>query len=125
MVSMENNSSPFRTLQCDVFKADCPARTVLGLLAEKWSLLIIHALSERSYRTAELRRRIGGISEKMLIQTLRRLEQHKLVSRHSYPEVPPRVEYCLTPLGFSLSGLVQELDRWVETHTPELGDWPD
>ncbi len=108
-----------------MFVADCPARKVLSLLAEKWALLIIHALSERTYRTAELRRRIGGISEKMLIQSLRRLEQHGLVARQSYPEVPPRVEYSLTPLGFSLSSVVRELDRWVEQHTFEIEDWAE
>jgi DNA-binding HxlR family transcriptional regulator len=118
---MENSS--FRALECDVFLADCPARKVLGLLAEKWTLLVIHALSERTYRTAELRRRIGGVSEKMLVQALRRLEQHGLVARTSYPEVPPRVEYSLTPLGFSLSSVVRELDRWVEAHTFEIEDW--
>lgn len=80
------NSRAFRELQCDVFLADCPARKVLALLAEKWTLLVIHALSERSYRTAELRRRIGGVSEKMLIQALRRLEECGLVARTSYPE---------------------------------------
>lgn len=114
---------PFRELQCDVFLADCPARKVLALLSEKWTLLAIHALSERSYRTAELRRRIGGVSEKMLIQTLRRLEQSGLVTRTSYPEVPPRVEYALTPLGYSLSSVVRELDRWIEGHTFEIEKW--
>lgn len=113
----------FRDLQCDVFLADCPARKVLGILAEKWTLLVIHALSERTYRTAELRRRIGGVSEKMLIQALRRLEAHGLVARRSYPEVPPRVEYTLTSLGFSLSSVVRELDRWVEAHALEIADW--
>lgn len=120
---MKKVADPFRALQCDVFHADCPARKVLSLLAEKWALLVIHALSERTYRTSELRRRIGGISEKMLIQSLRRLEQHGLVARQSYSEVPPRVEYSLTPLGFSLSSVVRELDRWVEQHTFEIEGW--
>lgn len=117
------NSRAFRELQCDVFLADCPARKVLALLAEKWTLLVIHALSERSYRTAELRRRIGGVSEKMLIQALRRLEECGLVARTSYSEVPPRVEYALTSLGYSLSSVVRELDRWIETHAFEIEDW--
>ncbi len=85
--------------------------------------MVIHALSERTYRTAELRRRIGGISEKMLIQALRRLEWHGLVARTSYPEVPPRVEYSLTPLGFSLGSVVRELDSWVEAHAIEIEEW--
>jgi DNA-binding HxlR family transcriptional regulator len=122
---MENAPVPFRDLQCDVFLADCPARKVLSLLAEKWTLLVVHALSERTYRTAELRRRIGGVSEKMLIQALRRLEQHGLVARTSHPEVPPRVEYALTPLGQSLSSVVRALDRWVEANAFEVAGWAE
>jgi DNA-binding HxlR family transcriptional regulator len=122
---MQKVATPFRDLQCDVFLADCPARKVLGLLAEKWTLLVVHALSERTYRTAELRRRIGGVSEKMLIQSLRRLEQHGLVVRTSRPEVPPRVEYALTPLGLSLSSVVRELDRWVEANAFQIENWAE
>jgi DNA-binding HxlR family transcriptional regulator len=73
-------------------------------------------LSEGTQRTGALRRRIGGISEKMLIQTLKRLEAASLVTRTSYAEVPPRVEYELTELGWSLSPLVKGLDHWVEQH---------
>jgi DNA-binding HxlR family transcriptional regulator len=97
-------------------RPDCPARAVLSLLAEKWALLLVHALSEGPARTGALKRRIGGISEKMLIQTLRRLEGGGLVVRHDYSEVPPRVEYALTDLGWSLSPLVKALDHWVEQH---------
>lgn len=106
----------FRDIACDVFLPNCPARSVLTLLAEKWSLLTLHALSEGTYRTSELRRRIGGISEKMLIQTLRRLERAGLVRRTSHAEVPPRVDYALTDLGWSLSPIVKALDEWVEQH---------
>ncbi len=123
MVSMEKERKKFRQIDCSVFLADCPARDVLALLAEKWTLLVLHALSEKTYRTAELRRRIGGVSEKMLIQALRRLEQHGLVSRTSYQTVPPHVEYSLTPLGVSLSSIVCALDTWVETHALEISGW--
>ena len=121
---MKNSPPPFRDLACDVFRADCPARTALTLLADKWSLLVIHALGERGYRTAELRRRIGGVSEKMLIQTLRRLEAHGLVSRHDHGETPPRVDYALTALGRSLSPVVQSLDTWVEANAFAIAEWP-
>lgn len=104
----------------DVFNAGCPSRRILELLAEKWALLVIHTLAGGPQRTAELRRRIGGISEKMLIQTLRRLEAHGFVARRSYPQVPPRVEYALTPLGASLSEPITALDQWVERHLPEI-----
>ncbi len=100
----------------DVFSPGCPARAILDILAGKWVLLLIHALIAGPARTSELRRRVGGISEKMLIQTLRTLERHGLVRRHSYAEVPPRVEYRLTELGLSLSTLVGALDGWVEHH---------
>ncbi len=110
----------FRDVACDVFLPNCPARSVLILLAEKWSLLTLHALSEGTYRTSELRRRIGGISEKMLIQTLKRLEAAGLVLRTSHDEVPPRVDYALTDLGWSLSPIVKALDEWVEEHAETI-----
>jgi DNA-binding HxlR family transcriptional regulator len=104
----------------DVFNAGCPSRTILELLAEKWALLLVHALASGPARTAALRRRVGGISEKMLIQTLRRLERNGFVARRAYPEVPPRVEYALTPLGASLSEPITTLDRWVERNLPAI-----
>ena len=104
----------------NVFNAHCPARGVLELLAEKWALLLIHMLARGPARTSELRRQIGGISEKMLIQTLRRLERNGFVARQAYPEVPPRVEYSLTPLGASLSGPITLLDQWVEFNLPNV-----
>jgi DNA-binding HxlR family transcriptional regulator len=117
---MTETRPSFRDLPCDVFLPDCPARSVLVLLAEKWSMLILHALSEGTQRTGALRRRIGGISEKMLIQTLKRLESASLVTRTSYAEVPPRVEYELTALGWSLSPLVKALDYWIEQNAKTI-----
>ena len=104
----------------DVFNPTCPSRGVLEVLAEKWALLVIHMLAGGPARTAELRRRVGGVSEKMLIRTLRRLERSGFVSRHAYPEVPPRVEYRLTPLGRSLSEPITALDGWVEHNLPKV-----
>lgn len=101
-------------LQPNVFKAHCPSRRVLAVLAEKWTLLILAQLANGPMRTAEIRRRVDGVSEKMLIQTLRKLEAFGLVSRRSFPEVPPRVEYRLTPLGRSLARLAGLFGRWVE-----------
>jgi DNA-binding HxlR family transcriptional regulator len=104
----------------NVFDPGCPARAVLEVLAEKWALLLVHMLANGPARTSELRRRIGGISDKMLIQTLRRLERNGFVERRAFPEVPPRVEYSLTPLGASLSEPITTLDRWVERHLPDI-----
>ncbi len=105
----------------NVFNPSCPARAVLEVLAEKWALLLVHTLAQGPARTAELRRRIGGISDKMLIQTLRRLERNGFVTRRAYPEVPPRVEYALTALGASISEPITLLDRWVEQHLHDIG----
>jgi DNA-binding HxlR family transcriptional regulator len=92
----------------------------MAVLAEKWTLLIVTTLAEGPKRTAEIRRSVDGISEKMLIQTLRKLESYALVSRRSYPEVPPRVEYRLTPLGRSLARLAGLFGRWVERNVVTL-----
>jgi DNA-binding HxlR family transcriptional regulator len=90
------------------------------MLAEKWARLVVHTLANGPARTSQLRRQVGGISEKMLIQTLRRLERNGFVSRRAYPEVPPRVEYSLTALGASLSEPITTLDRWVENHLQDI-----
>ena len=104
----------------NVFSSQCPSRRVLAVLAEKWSLLVLAQLAGGPMRTAEIRRRVDGVSEKMLIQTLRKLERYALVSRKSYPEVPPRVEYRLTPLGRSLARLAGLFGRWVERNVSTL-----
>jgi DNA-binding HxlR family transcriptional regulator len=106
----------------NVFDRGCPSRAVLEVLAEKWALLVVHTLADSPARTSQLRRRISGISEKMLIQTLRRLERNGFVVRRAYPEVPPRVEYSLTALGASLSEPITTLDRWVESHLQDIAD---
>lgn len=109
-----------RAMRPDVFNSKCPSREVLALLAEKWTLLALHGLQHGPLRTAELRRRLGGVSEKMLIQTLRKLERYGLILRHDFGEVPPRVEYRLTRLGRSLAKMAEAFDRWIENHVSEL-----
>jgi DNA-binding HxlR family transcriptional regulator len=104
----------------NVYSAKCPSRRIMAVLAEKWTLLIVAQLAGGPMRTAEIRRRVDGISEKMLIQTLRKLEAFGLVSRRSYPELPPRVEYRLTPLGRSLARLADLFGRWVERNVVTL-----
>jgi DNA-binding HxlR family transcriptional regulator len=104
----------------NVFSSRCPSRRVLAVLAEKWTLLILSQLASGPMRTAEIRRGVDGVSEKMLIQTLRKLESFGLVSRRAYPELPPRVEYRLTPLGRSLARLAGLFGRWVERNVAAL-----
>lgn len=104
----------------DVFTTGCPSRQVLEHVTSRWGVLILHALSERTYRFNELSRRVGGVSEKMLAQTLRTLERDELVQRTSHPQIPPRVEYCLTPRGREASRLLAVLVGWVEKETPSI-----
>lgn len=101
----------------DVFNAECPARKTLSLIADKWSILIILALLSGGKRHGELRRKIQGITQKMLTQTLRRLEADGLVSRTAHPTRPPQVEYALTPLGETLIGPVRALTAWAQEHS--------
>lgn len=87
--------------QKNIFISDenCPVRKTLTLLGGKWTLLILFQINERVIRYGELKKAIPGISEKMLIQELNFLVEHKFVSKKAYPEIPPRVEYTLTKLG--------------------------
>lgn len=103
-----------------VMNPECDSRKVLERIADKWTALIIHVLSSGTKRHNELRRQISGVSQKMLTQTLRSLEDDGIVSRKIYPVVPPRVEYSLTPLGRSLIEPLEAICRWAEKHLPEL-----
>ncbi len=106
--------------KADVLDADCPSRQVLDRLADKWTTLVIRVLDGGTLRYGELQRRIGGVSQKMLTQTLRSLERDGLLERRVFPVVPPRVEYSLTPLGRSLVEPLDAVCRWAERHLPEL-----
>jgi DNA-binding HxlR family transcriptional regulator len=107
-------------VEFDVYRRDCPTRTVLEHLTSKWGVLVLAALRDRTYRFSELRRRVDGVSEKMLSQTLRLLEQDGLIARVAYPEVPPRVEYNLTELGREASELLVGLVSFIELRMPEM-----
>ncbi len=96
--------------------AECPVRQVLDQIGDKWSTLMLLALSEKAYRFGELRRLIPDISQRMLTQTLRDLQRNGLISRTVFPTQPPSVEYRLTPLGQSLMEPVGLLVRWAEKY---------
>ncbi len=100
----------------DSFLADCPGRLAVELIADKWTVVVLYGLSKGPVRHGELVELIGGISRKMLAQTLRRLESHGLVRRHAYAEAPPRVEYELTPLGATLIDPIHMLTEWARTN---------
>jgi DNA-binding HxlR family transcriptional regulator len=104
------------------FSGPCPVRELLDRIADKWTTLIIAMLSEaaKPLRFGELRRAVPGISQKMLTQTLRDMERDGLVVRTLYPQIPPRVEYALTPLGSTLHEPLRVLAEWAHEHMPEV-----
>lgn len=104
----------------NIYASDCPTRWLLDCIADKWTALVIGLLEDGPLRFSELRRHIGGISQKMLTQTLRDLERDGLVERTVYAEVPPRVEYKLTPLGETLCPPLAALRDWAEGHIHEV-----
>jgi DNA-binding HxlR family transcriptional regulator len=101
----------------EVFLRDCPTRAVLELIAGKWTMLVLVALENgRPMRFTELRRRLDGVTAKVLTQTLRALEREGLLIRTVYPTVPPRVEYRLTELGQEVGGLVRSITDWSQAN---------
>jgi DNA-binding HxlR family transcriptional regulator len=108
------------TLKYSVYTAECPTRRMLDRIADKWTVLVLLLLQDGPKRFSELQRVISGISQKMLTQTLRSLERDGLVTRKVYAEVPPRVEYTLTPLGETLIAPIAALSQWSEDHIGEV-----
>lgn len=97
----------------NMMDAACPTRQVLDRIADKWTMLTVSALGEGTLRFSELRRRVDGITQKMLTQTLRALERDGMVSREVFPTVPVTVQYTLTPLGHSLGDAVTAIREWA------------
>jgi len=98
----------------NVFADQCPSRLILNHITSRWGVLVLVALLGGTHRFSELRRKINGVSERMLAQTLQTLEGDGFVVRHSLPVVPPHVEYNLTPLGVEVAGQVRNLVDWIE-----------
>ncbi|MFB6980905.1 winged helix-turn-helix transcriptional regulator [Streptomyces scopuliridis] len=113
MVTKRYTGSPD---EADLTRADSLAREIFSDVANKWALLIIESLGERTLRFSELRDEIEGISHKMLTQNLRMLERNGLVKRTVYPTVPPRVEYTLTEPGRGLRETVDGMCGWTRRH---------
>jgi len=110
-----------RPAELEYTPANCHARDILARIGDKWSVSVIHVLGDaRTLRFNELRGQVDGISQRMLTVTLRGLERDGLVARTVYPEVPPRVEYALTPLGATLRQLVRALVAWSGAHLVEV-----
>ena len=104
----------------DVYKEQCPSRNVLEVISDKWSILIINILSKNIYRFGELKREIGGISPKMLTQTLRMLQRYGFIARQDHSGLILKVEYSLTSQGRELSLLLTPLTEWTEKNMREI-----
>lgn len=104
----------------DLLAPDCPSREVLKHLTSRWGVLVLLVLERRMHRFSELRRAIGGVSERMLAQTLQQLENDGMVARVAYQVVPPHVEYSLTPLGREAAERVRVLADWIEVSLPRI-----
>jgi DNA-binding HxlR family transcriptional regulator len=100
--------------------ATCPSRTSLARIANKWTAMIVIALGQQRLRFGDLRAAVQGISGKVLTETLRDLERDGLVARHAFAEMPPRVEYELTPLGHTLHAPLLALGTWAETNIEQV-----
>ena len=108
------------TVKPNVFNPNCDSRQVLALIADRWSMLIIYALGRRVRRHGELKRMIGGVSQKMLTATLRALERDGIVRRRAHDVQPPKVDYSLTPLGRTLMQPLGAICRWAERELPKV-----
>lgn len=104
----------------DVFHPDCPSRELMKHVTSSWGVLVLIALQDGTHRFSELRRKVSGVSERMLAQTLQWLEADGIVMRRSYPVVPPHVDYTLTPKGEEAAALVANLADWIEENVLEL-----
>lgn len=115
--------SPIGLLSRDEREEICPVRDLVSRIGDKWTVLVIVSLAQaptgRS-RFSELKRHVEGISQRMLTTTLRNLERDGLVNRYFYPEIPPRVEYALTPVGESVLDLMQAFIDWIQTHWKDI-----
>ena len=107
-------SGAVQPMKGEVFSPKCPSREVLNHITSRWGVLILVALLEKTYRFSELRRKIEGVSEKMLAQNLANLAADGFVHRKAYPVIPPQVEYSLTDLGVEAATRISSLVDWLE-----------
>lgn len=125
---MDDIASPFvgsvslleRIRTGEVLARDCPSREILNHVCSRWGVLVLVVLLDGTHRFSELRRKIGGVSEKMLSQTLQSLEQDGFVDRKALPVVPPHVEYRLTAMGKEVALQMDGLTTWIEENLPRI-----
>jgi DNA-binding HxlR family transcriptional regulator len=104
----------------DLYAASCPSRGVLEHVTSRWGVLVLVALLDGTHRFSELRRKVAGVSEKMLAQTLHALEEDGFVLREVHPVIPPHVDYALTPLGQEVAGHIEVLTDWIEDNLSRI-----
>ncbi len=119
-MSSDESAAQDAFLEADVFARNCGSRDVLQNLTSRWGLLALMALTEGDYRFNALRRRVDGVSERMLSQTLQTLERDGFITRTVLQSIPPRVEYSLTDLGRAVGTSVEGLIHQVEAAVPEV-----
>ena len=107
--------------KADVMAEACPSRQILNHVTSRWGMLVLVALLRGTQRFSAVKRRVGGVSERMLAQTLQVLEADGLVLRHAHDVVPPHVDYTLTPLGQELAARLIGLTGWIEENLPRFG----
>lgn len=109
-----------KVLRGNLMAADCPSRIILRHLTSRWGVLVLIALQSGTHRFSDLRRKVRGVSERMLAQTLQALEADGMVLRTAFQVVPPHVEYSLTPLGEEAAEKVRILADWIEISLPRI-----
>ncbi|MEV6872007.1 helix-turn-helix domain-containing protein [Amycolatopsis sp. NPDC051128] len=112
-------------MQANPYDRNCPTRRLLDRIGDQWTVLIVGALTPGPLRFTEIGRRVDGISQKVLTQTLRSLVRDGLLTRTAYPTIPPKVEYELTALGRNLSEPLELLDRWARRHMSSVQEARD
>jgi len=126
-ISLDSLGVPLseKLLRGNLLASACPSRDVLKHLTSRWGVLVLIVLEKRMHRFSELRRAVGGVSERMLSQTLHQLEHDGMVARVAYQVVPPHVEYSLTPLGREAAEKVRVLADWIEVSMPRIAKYWD
>lgn len=109
----------------EIFTLNCPTQQVLDIIGNKWSVIVMYCLAYQTRRYKQIERKIEGISQKVLTQTLRKLEKNGLVKREVYAVVPPQVEYSLTPLGETLIEPLAILAEWSEQNMAQIEKYRD
>ena len=108
------------TMKPNIYDPNCPTRVVLDRIGDKWTALVVLVLLDGPLRFGHVRSAIGGVAPKVLTQTLRRLERDGIVTRRAFAEIPPRVEYELTPLGRKFMQPVRGLVTWLQSNWPTI-----